>query len=348
VTKPTNRDQALEYHSRKLKESVDQYAHLIAYSCHQHFIGGSLEHGSKEYDEFHKAFNDLWDQLVAEGCRSPDERETVSFRLFYGGGRDLPSTFRDHLDFFVDLIAMVVRRIFRLLLDIAGEDGVPWAREEALRLVREIDWRKVVAVLIREACGGEGGDAEAWLFPAWLRMKPAGPDHYNAERGWRGLDAAGTQDVLNYFVVEIVGKLEGCIEEASGDEYQRVATLEAAQRREPKVPETIQSANPVEEPGATRLAREDQGADAKKEQELTEADIQSILHETRPGTLIPRKTTGQLFRVDRKTIYNWGITGELEIVGDEGERGGVTLTSIRRKWASLLPAERERLLRRKG
>jgi hypothetical protein len=345
VTKPTNRDQALEYHSRKLKEAVDQYAHLIAYSCHQHFIGGSLEHGSKEYDEFHKAFNDLWDHLVAEGRRSPDERETVSLRLFHGGGRNLPSIFRDHLDFFVDLIAMVVRRIFRLLLDIAGEDGVPWAREEALRLIREIDWRKVVAVFIREACGGEGGDAEAWLFPAWLRMKPAGAYQYNAERAWRGLDAAGTQDVLNYFVVEIVGKLEGCIDEAAGDECQRIATLDAAQRREPKVPETIQSANPVEEPGGTGRMREDQGKDAEK-QKLTEADIKWILVDAPPDKLISIKKTAQLFDVDRKTINNWVDLGLLELVREEGTMGGITVKSIRQKWESLLPGERERLLRR--
>jgi hypothetical protein len=300
----TARDYALKAHSRKLEEAVFHYAHLAAYSCHEHFIGESLKHDSKEYDEFHKAFSHLWDQLVAEGRRSHDERETISLRFVFSAGRDLPSTFRDHLDFLEDLLVMVARRIFRFLLDIAGEDGVPWAREQALRLVRDIDWRKVVAVLIREACGGEGGDAEAWLFPAWLRMKPAGPYPYDAERAARRLDAAGTEAALNYFVVEIVGKLEGCIEEAAGEEYQRVATLEAAQRREPKLIEASQTAEQIEEPAAQVQMQAQAGRAGWTQQDWIDwATAQE------KGTKVNPVHTMKIFDIRPRTLTDWAKYG---------------------------------------
>jgi hypothetical protein len=179
-------------------------------------------------------------------------------------------------------------------------DGIPWAREQALRLVRDIDWAKVVAAWVRAACLGEGVGAEAWLFTAWLRMKPAGPYPYDVERAARRLDTAGTQDVLNYFVVEIVDKLEGCIEEASGDEYQRVATLEAAQRREPKVIETSPSAETVAAPDDKGQAQEDRTKWSQRE--LIDWAMKQAA-----GTRVSVEEAERIFGKTERTFRNWGL-----------------------------------------
>lgn len=224
---------------------------------------------------------------VREWC--PDEN--WYFRLRKLEDEHTPAfAFRTCFDFYIEMVATGVRRIFAELIKIGrtvAPDGFAWAKAYLGDMIRNT--QHFIADWVYEAAGKQG-DRESWQARLFLTMQPAGRENYDFDRAMELMDAASSQKIFDFYCNEYVERLERYIKQDA-----RAARRDAFHN--PKPAAIIEKLTKAGEPGA----REDQ---ADPEEGRRRKLIAKALN-AKTGDTLRKDEVMLIFDIEESTVKYW-------------------------------------------